>query len=125
MARGLGNQNMKKYHVWNLSHQDISNKVCQAPVHRHGERKFTRKIWVAEQFFCHARLALFTSLQRIASGLIATYNIICSGCEARSCCNRRNKLAIQALSRLSLAASLPGASPDTMPTTTTSPLHLL
>lgn len=27
MARGLGNQNMKKYHMWNLSHQDISNKV--------------------------------------------------------------------------------------------------
>lgn len=28
MARGLGNQNMKKYHMWNLSHQDINNKVC-------------------------------------------------------------------------------------------------
>ena len=27
MARGLGNQNMKRYHMWNLSHQDISNKV--------------------------------------------------------------------------------------------------
>ncbi|DBB00209.1 hypothetical protein WJX77_012186 [Trebouxia sp. C0004] len=26
MARGLGNQNMKRYHMWNLSHQDISNK---------------------------------------------------------------------------------------------------
>ena len=32
MARGLGNQNMKKYHMWNLSHQDISNKVVIAPL---------------------------------------------------------------------------------------------
>ena len=30
MARGLGNQNMKRYHMWNLSHQDISNKVRSA-----------------------------------------------------------------------------------------------
>ena len=27
LARNLGGQNMKRYHVWNLSNQDISNKV--------------------------------------------------------------------------------------------------
>ena len=31
MARHLGNSNMRKYQMWNLSHQDISNKVRSPP----------------------------------------------------------------------------------------------